>query len=121
MPYNTKDSFQYPAVTPQLLDEVVGAIVAAGTPLKIVLFGSRARGNAKPHSDIDLLVIEESNLPKYRRAARYYVALADFLLGQDIVVRTPAEIEEWREEPNALVTTALREGKVLYERAAKTN
>lgn len=108
-------NFQYPVVTKQLLNNVVQKIVAAGMPQKIVLFGSRARGNARPDSDLDLLVIEESDKPTYRRAAQYYIALADLMLGHDVLVRTPAEIEEWREEPNALVTTALREGKVLYE------
>ena len=110
-------SFQYPTVDKQLLDEVVQQITAVGSPLKIVLFGSRARGNARPDSDLDLLLVEESDLPMWKRTSRYYLALGDLLLPHDILVRTPAEINEWSEVPNALVTTALREGKVLYERA----
>ena len=46
----------------------VPRMLAAGAPLKVVLFGSHARGQAHPESDLDLLVIEESTLPRYERA-----------------------------------------------------
>jgi len=49
------------------------------------------------------------------RAARYRKAIAGLFPAKDIVVRAPAEIEEWRSVPNAFVTTALREGRVIYE------
>lgn len=111
-------SFQYPTVDKQLLDEVVQQITAVGSPLKIVLFGSRARGDEHLESDLDLLVIEESNLPTYQRASRYYFALKGISIPKDIVVRTPAEVYEWSAVPNAFITTAVREGKVLYEKSA---
>ena len=104
----------YPPVTDELLEEMVRRIRAAGSPLKIVLFGSRARGDSRPDSDLDLLIIEESELPRYRRSPRYYHVLAGLFPAKDILVYTPAEAEEWASVPNALVTTALREGKVLY-------
>ncbi len=107
-------AFTYPAVTSQLLDEVVRRIKAVGSPRKIVLFGSRARGDNRPDSDLDLLVIEESDLPRYKRSPRYYHVLAGLFPAKDILVYTPAEAEEWAGVPNAFVTSALREGKVLY-------
>jgi uncharacterized protein len=61
----------FPPVTEELLQEVVQRILSVGSPEKIVLFGSRARGQARPDSDLDLLIIEESDLPRYRRAERY--------------------------------------------------
>lgn len=68
------------------LQEIVRRLLAVGTPQKIILFGSRARGDARPDSDYDLLVIEPSNLPRYRRAARYRRALIGLAPGKDILV-----------------------------------
>ena len=107
----------YPEVTDDLLAEVVRRILAAGGADKIVLFGSRARGDARADSDLDLLIIEESTLPAYRRCSKYYLALAEVFPSKDILVYTPAEVEQWAGVPNAMPTTALREGRVLYVRA----
>ncbi len=105
------------AVTEDLLREIVRRIRAAGDPLKIVLFGSHARGDTHPHSDVDLLVVEESDLPRCERSPKYYSATSDTFPARDIVVWTPAEIRAWEAVSNHFVTAALREGKVLYERS----
>jgi predicted nucleotidyltransferase len=105
-----------PPVTAETLEEVVRRILAAGSPLRIVLFGARARGEARPESDLDVLIVEESSLPRYKRAARYLRALVGVFPAKDVVVWTPQEIEAWSRVPNAFVTTALREGKTLYVR-----
>ncbi len=104
-------------VGPETYAEIVRRIRAVARPRKIVLFGSRARGDHRPDSDIDLLVIEDSLLPRYRRSIPLYAALADLPMDVDaeVVVYTPAEVDEWSGASAAFVTTALREGKVLYE------
>ncbi len=99
-----------------LLNEVVRRIVDIADPKKIVLFGSHARGNSHAHSDIDLLVIMESQEPRYRRSAPLYGALSNLLTPMDILVYRPNEVEEWKNVPQAFVTTVLREGKTLYEK-----
>jgi predicted nucleotidyltransferase len=106
----------FPPVTDQLLAEVVRRILTIGAPVKIVLFGSHAKGTARPDSDLDLLIIEESDLPRYRRSARYRRALCGVFPAKDIVVWTPQEVEEWKTVPNAFISTVLAEGKLLYER-----
>ena len=106
-----------PVVTESLLAEIVRLIVSAGSPLKVVLFGSRARAEHRADSDIDLLVVEESVLPRYKRSPRYYRATRGTFPAREIVVWTPEEIRDWESVPNHFVTTALREGRVLYERS----
>jgi uncharacterized protein len=100
-----------------ILDQIVQRIRSVANPQKIVLFGSRARNEHRPDSDIDLLVIEESALPRHRRAVPLCAVLADMPIDVDteVIVYTPAEVEEWRNAGAAFVTTALREGRVLYE------
>lgn len=102
------------------VDPLLGAIVTrirdAAHPQRIILFGSRARGHPRPRSDYDLLVIQESREPRYRRSAALYVAIADLPAEADILVYTPEEVRNWSQVPQAFVTTAIREGQVVYER-----
>ena len=99
-----------------LVRDIVRRIVQTAQPDKIILFGSRARGDARPDSDFDVLVIKESSEPGYRRDAPLYLALAGLNAPVDVMVYTPEEVTDWSAVPQAFVTTALREGKVVYER-----
>lgn len=97
-------------------DAIVERVLSAGQPDKIVLFGSQARNSANARSDYDLLIVQPSDLPRSARAAPYYRALSDLPVEVDVVVFTPDEIRDWEHVRQAFVTTALREGKTLYER-----
>jgi uncharacterized protein len=101
-----------------LYEEIVRRIVALADPDKIIVFGSRARGDHRADSDIDILVIKESPEPRYKRSRVLYGALANLprAVDVDISVYTPEEVADWREVRQAFVTTATREGIVLYER-----
>ena len=99
-----------------IIEELVRRIVEAVHPERVFLFGSRALGDARPESDIDLLVIAHSTQPRYRRSSVLYEALSDIITPMDILVYTPEEVEEWSQVPQAFITTAVREGKVLYEK-----
>jgi uncharacterized protein len=108
------EAIAYPEVDGRLFDEIVRRIRLVGSPKRVVLFGSRARGDAGPGSDLDLLIIEESALPRYKRPVRYLSALVGLFPAKDVVVYTPEEVAQWAGVPNAFITTALREGKTLY-------
>ena len=99
-----------------LIGDIVRRIVETAQPEKIILFGSRARGDARPNSDFDVLVIKESTEPGYRRDAPLYLALAGLNAPVDLMVYTPEEVTDWSAVPQAFITTAVREGKVVYER-----
>lgn len=104
-------------VDDEVYREIVRRVVALENPEKVIVFGSRARGDHRPDSDIDLLVIKESSEPRYKRARALYGALASIPVEIDIMVYTPQEIAEWRGVEQAFITTATREGVVLYDRA----
>jgi predicted nucleotidyltransferase len=98
--------------------EIVRRIIGVADPDKVIIFGSRARGDHRPDSDVDILVIQESSEPRYRRAGPLYAALASLPVEVDVLVYTPREVLEWSKVDQAFVTTAVREGIVVYERAA---
>jgi predicted nucleotidyltransferase len=104
-----------PQLDPKLVQEIVRRIVETVHPEKIILFGSLARGDARLESDLDLLVIAQSQEPRYRRSAPLYGILSDIFIPMDILVYSPEEVEEWSGVRQAFVTTAIREGRVLYE------
>jgi len=104
------------SLSDELVREIVRRIVDTAQPDKVIMFGSHARGDARPNSDVDVLVIKPSDEPRYRRSVPLYVALADLPVEVEVMVYTPEEVAEWSEVPQAFVTTAVREGKTIYER-----
>lgn len=99
-----------------LQEEIVGKILQVIQPEKIILFGSYARDEATEESDIDLLVIQPSDLPRYKRSTPVRLALRGLFPSKDIIVYTPEEVEKWSSASTSFIANALREGKVLYEK-----
>ena len=104
-------------VDDNLMQEIVSRIVREAQPKQVILFGSRARGDARPESDLDLLVVKEDARPRSLRSSELYGVLSDIMIPMDILVYQPHEIFEWSNVPQAFVTTVIREGKLLYEDA----
>ncbi|MDA0268552.1 MAG: nucleotidyltransferase domain-containing protein [Cyanobacteria bacterium] len=90
-------------------------IVAHFQPLKIILFGSHARGDANPDSDIDLLVVFQQLSHKRKMAISIRKVLSDLPVAKDIIVTTPKEIDEYGDLIGTVLRPALKEGKTLYE------
>ena len=99
-----------------LIETMTDRIVAGFRPLRVILFGSHARGEARPDSDIDLLVVLPQVHDKRQAAVAIRRALADMPVCQDVVVTTPEEIARRGNVIGTVLRPALREGKVLYER-----
>ena len=96
--------------------EMTRRIVARFHPIKIVLFGSHARGTARPDSDIDLLVIKKIEGSKRRERVAICVALHDIDIPKDIIVASPEDVEKLGNTVGTVLYPALREGKILYDR-----
>ena len=105
-------------VDDDILRTIVQRLVDAVHPDRIVLFGSRARGDANKDSDYDIMVIAPSSLPRADRAVPVYEALQGVPAPVDVVWRTQSEIDEWLGARSFYTTRAMREGRVVYERAA---
>jgi uncharacterized protein len=99
----------------RMLDEVVRRIVAVAQPERIILFGSAARGEMGPHSDVDLLVVK-AGVHRRRLAQAIYLQMIGVGLGVDAIVATPEDLERYRDAPGSVIAPALREGQVIYER-----
>jgi hypothetical protein len=98
-----------------VLCAMVDRLVDALHPERIYLFGSRARGDARPDSDYDLLaVVPESDLAPHRRDVLAFRALCGVGAAKDVVVYTRAEFESRRRVVSSLPATVLREGRLVY-------
>ena len=106
-------------VDENLLEEIVRRLVEAVDPDRIILFGSRARGDARPDSDVDILIIKHTDQPVYRRPIPAYQALSGLGVPKDIIWRTPAEVDDWSRVPTYVTTHALTQGKILYEKRSR--
>lgn len=97
------------------LARVLERLVAALRPEQVWVFGSTARGETTPDSDVDLLVVvSESNEPSHRRAQAAYRAVGRHSISLDILVMTREEFDRRARALASLPATVLREGKCLY-------
>jgi predicted nucleotidyltransferase len=98
----------------KVLADVVRRVVDAVGPDKIILFGSAARGEMGPNSDLDLLVIKGGKFNHWRLLRDIYRRLDGADAAVDIVVATPEEVERYRHTHCLVICPALKEGKVVY-------
>jgi predicted nucleotidyltransferase len=102
-------------VSQDILDEMTRRLVDEFQPEQIILFGSQAWGTPDAGSDVDLLVIvPESDLPPVQRAIRAHLCLAEVNVAKDILVKTRAEVERFRNVYASLECEIIERGRVLY-------
>jgi len=102
----------------RVVDRVVEAVVRAYGPLRVIVFGSFARGDTHEGSDLDLIVVKETDERFLDRIGRVRDACLDIAVDVQPLVYTPAELEEMLANGNSFLETALAEGVVRYERNA---
>ncbi|MBC9784513.1 nucleotidyltransferase domain-containing protein [Heliobacterium chlorum] len=102
----------------EIVKEMVDRIVNRFQPIKVIIFGSWARGEARPDSDIDILIIMECEKADYLEVmAEIRRELRDFRVPKDIIVANPETIDKFGNMNGYIYVSALTEGLVMYERA----
>ncbi|HLG97831.1 MAG TPA: nucleotidyltransferase domain-containing protein [Bryobacteraceae bacterium] len=99
------------------IQRMVRWIVRDFHPERVILFGSHARGEAGPDSDVDLLVVMPVEGLKHKKQVEIRVALHDIRVPKDIIVTTPEDFAWRKEVVGTIEYPAVREGKVLYARS----
>jgi len=100
------------------ISQIVEKIAIGYDPDKIILFGSYATGNQNDDSDLDLFVIKDSDLSRPQRTVQVRKMLYGSMIPIDLIVYTPKEIEESKDNRFSFVYEVLNSGKTLYERAS---
>jgi predicted nucleotidyltransferase len=108
-----------PKLTPEMVEEAVRRIVEAVHPLQIIAFGSRAKGTARPDSDLDLLVVTaaDENSAESRRDERLQIrgALSDMMFSKDILVSNSDHMAEQQTWLGSVYRNAEAEGAMVWQ------
>lgn len=102
------------ALSKQTLQKIIRRVVEVAQPEKIILFGSAARGEMGPHSDVDLLVIKRGKFHQGHLTGKIYMNLHGVGQAVDIILVTPEQVERYRNTHFLVIAPALREGKEIY-------
>ena len=102
------------AVDQSVIDELVRRIVEAVHPLRIILFGSAARGEMGPHSDIDVMVVMPEGTEPINTAGYIYTQMRGFGHPKDILVTTPSMLERYGRCRGTIHRDVIREGRDIY-------
>jgi uncharacterized protein len=100
--------------TDKLIAAMVERIVRRFGPKKVILFGSYARGDAGPDSDVDLLIVMPVRGSRHKKAVEIGVALHDIKMAKDLIVVTPEEFEWRKDVVGTIEWPAFHEGQLLY-------
>ena len=101
----------------ETIDAVIRSIADTFSPHKIIMFGSYATGHPTPDSDLDLFLIMDTDLPRYKRATPIRLLFQPSPCAMDILVYTPEEVARWNGVTNHVITEVMRSGKTVYERS----
>ena len=97
-----------------LLQEIIRRIVEVADPDRIILFGSAARGDMGPHSDVDLLVIKSGDYGQIDLTGQIYMNLFGVGHPVDVILVTPEYVDQYKDKPMLVIYPAMKEGKEVY-------
>ena len=97
-----------------VIDQLVERVVALVDPLKIILFGSAARGEMGPDSDVDVLVVMPEGVHRRKTAQHLYREIRGLGVPFDILVTTPESLEKHKDNIGLIYDTILEEGREIY-------
>lgn len=97
-----------------ILDDIIWRVVEAAQPERIILFGSAARGEMGPHSDVDLLIIRQGGNSR-RLMGQMYRRLHGVGAAVDAVMVSPGDVERYKDSHALVIKPALAEGRVVYD------
>jgi len=113
-PRRPMDQLRPVELSPLIL-EAGPLLVAAANPVKVLLFGSQARGHPRQGSDFDFLVILASVEDRFAEMVRLQRSLAPLKIPADVLVYSVQDVEDWVGVRQTLIHRALQEGIVLYD------
>jgi len=102
-------------ITQEQINEISKRIVRNFKPQKIILFGSYANGIPTEESDLDLLIVKDSDFPSRLQNRKVRKILSDLRVPVDVIVKTPEEFQTYRNIIGTVIYPANKFGKVIYE------
>lgn len=101
-------------ITEDSLQEIIDRIVDAAAPERIIMFGSAARGDMDENSDVDLLVVKSGDYDYYSLMGDIYMRLYGVDQAVDVILVTPEQLEQYKDNHYLIIAPALREGREVY-------
>ena len=101
-------------LTPEMIEEIVRRVTTAVHPLRVVLFGSAARGEMGPRSDIDLLIVVPDGTHRRDASRKAFIALSGLGIAKDVIVVTESDVKQFGKNPSLVIKPALEEGREVY-------
>ena len=101
-------------VAQEVLEKIIRRIVEVTQPDQIILFGSAAREEMGPHSDVDLLVVKSGEFDQSRLVGDIYMNLHGVGQAVDVIMVTPEQVERYQNTHCLIIAPALRQGKEIY-------
>ena len=98
----------------EVLEDIINRIVETVRPEKIILFGSAARGEMGPNSDVDLLIIRKGGHSR-KLVGQIYRKLHGVGAAVDAVMVSPMDVERYKDSHALIIKPALAEGRVVYD------
>ncbi len=102
-------------LSPETIEHIIQTIVEHIQPQKIFMYGSYVYGQPTEDSDLDILIISESDLPRYKRARAIHRLFNPYPCPMDILIYTPKEVARFRDHPAAFIHTVMEKGALVYD------